>query len=187
MARSIIWQAIATLRGTMTELRIWHSSRDPYHCVFRMLRLLSATQDGLSVERLRILDMYLLYPPLLHRLSLPSDVKMKFRELKIENPKTTFMKLPSNASVWQDLQVYQSASLKQLIGRGLLDQSAFQNKVARLLVDHLPTELAERVGVENAKDSKLISLLVDGMSVLSMSGPAGLIRRSGIPARGPVL
>ncbi len=187
MAHSIIWRAIATLRGTMTELRIWHSSRDPYHCVFRMLRLLTAAQDGLSVERLRILDMYLLYPPLLHRLSLPSTVKEKFRELKIENPKTTFMKLPSNASVWQDLQVYQTASLKQLVGRGLLDQSAFSNNVARLLSHNLPTELAERVSVQNAEDSKLISLLIDGMSVLPMSGPAGLIRRSGIPARGPVL
>jgi hypothetical protein len=152
-----------------------------------MLRLLTATQEGLSLERLRILDMYLLYPPLLHRLSLPTAIKEKFRELKIENPKTTFMKLPSNASVWQDLQVYQSASLKQLVGRGLLDQSAFQNKVARLLGDNLPTDLAERVDVENAEDSKLISLLVEEMSVLSMSGPAGLIRRSGIPARGPVL
>lgn len=139
------------------------------------------------MERLRILDMYLLYPPLLHRLSLPTAIKEKFRELKIENPKTTFMKLPSNASIWQNLQVYQSASLKQLVGRGLLDQSAFQNKVARLLRDNLPTELAERVGVENAEDSKLISLLVEEMSVLSMTGSGGLIRRSGIPARGPVL
>ncbi|WP_120500367.1 ABC-three component system middle component 5 [Roseovarius sp. EL26] len=171
----------------MTELRIWHSSRDPYHCVFRMLRLLMATQEGLPLERLRILDMYLLYPPLLHRLSLPKAIKEKFRELKIENPKSTFVKLPSNASVWQNLQVYQSASLKQLIGRGLLDQSAFQNKIARLLSENLPTELAERVAIENAEDSQLISLLVEGMSVLSMSGPAGLIRRSGIPARGPVL
>ena len=152
-----------------------------------MLRLLTATQAGLSLERLRILDMYLLYPPLLHRLSLPTAIKEKFRELKIENPKTTFMKLPSNASIWQNLQVYQSASLKQLVGRGLLDQSAFQNKVARLLRDNLPTELAERVGVENAEDSKLISLLVEEMSVLSMTGSGGLIRRSGIPARGPVL
>lgn len=139
------------------------------------------------MERLRILDMYLLYPPLLHRLSLPSEVKEKFRELKIENPKATFMKLPSNASVWQDLQVYQSASLKQLVGRGLLDQSAFQNNVARLLGDNLPSELSERVSVENAKDSRLMLLLIDEMSVLPMSGPAGLIRRSSIPARGPIL
>lgn len=171
----------------MTELRIWHSSRDPYHCIFRMLRLLTAIQEGMSLERLRILDMYLLYPPLLHRLSLPTAIKEKFRELKIENPKTAFVKLPSNASVWQDLQVYQSASLKQLVGRGLLDQSAFQNKVAHLLCDNLPTELTERIVVENAEESELISLLVEGMSVLSMGGPAGLIRRSGIPARGPFL
>lgn len=171
----------------MTELRIWHPSRDPYHCVFRMIRLLSTKHDGMPLERLRILDMYLLYPPLLHRLSLPTKVKEKFRALKIENPKTTFMKLPSNASVWQDLQVYQSAGIKQMVGRGLLDQSQFQNKVACLLDANLPDELVDRVSAENSNESMLMSLLVDGMSVLPMTGSSGLIRGSGIPARGPVL
>lgn len=171
----------------MTELRIWHSSRDPYHCAFRMIRLLKAQSEGLSLERLRILDMFLLYPSLLHRLSLPTDIKAKFRELKIEHPKKIFMRLPSNASVWQDLQVYQSASLKQLVGRGLLHQSEFQKRVARLVELSLPEGLANRVNVENVRDQQLMTLLVDDIGSLSMTGPSGLIRRAGIPARGPVL
>ncbi|MBM1312155.1 hypothetical protein JQT66_18015 [Sulfitobacter mediterraneus] len=171
----------------MTELRIWHSSRDPYHCVFRMIRLLKVKSEGLSLERLRILDMFLLYPSLLHRLSLPTDIKAKFRELKIEHPKTTFMRLPSNASVWQDLQVYQAASLKQLVGRGLLYQSDFQERVARLVPTNLPESLASRIEVENSKNQHLMTLLVDEIGSLSMTGPSGLIRRAGIPARGPVL
>jgi hypothetical protein len=152
-----------------------------------MIRLLRAKSEGLSIERLRILDMFLLYPSLLHRLSLPNDTKSKFRELKIENPKTTFMKLPSNVSVWQDLQVYQSASLKQLVGRGLLDQPEFQKRVARLNGENLPTNLADLVDLENAREQSLMTLLVDEIGLLSMTGPTGLIRRSGIPARGPVL
>jgi hypothetical protein len=53
----------------MTQLRIWHASRDPYHCAFRMLRILAAGASPMSIDRLRVLDMFLLYPPLLHRVS----------------------------------------------------------------------------------------------------------------------
>lgn len=131
--------------------------------------------------------MFLLYPSLLHRLSLPANIKAQFRELKIEHPKTTFMRLPSNASVWQDLQVYQSASLKQLVGRGLLHQSDFQQRVARLIDTNLPDSLADRIDLENSGEQQLMTLLVDEIGALSMTGPSGLIRRAGIPARGPVL
>jgi hypothetical protein len=131
--------------------------------------------------------MYLLYPSLLHRLSLPTDIKAHFRELRIEHPKTTFMRLPSNASVWQDLQVYQSASIKQLVGRGLLNQSKFQQRVALLIDTNLPASLADRIDRENNREQQLMKLLVDRIGELSMTGPSGLIRRSGIPARGPVL
>jgi hypothetical protein len=53
----------------MTSFRVWHPSRDAYHCAFRFMRLLVANEAPLEVERLRILDIFLLYPALLHRTS----------------------------------------------------------------------------------------------------------------------
>ena len=47
--------------GTTLKPRIWHSSRDAYHCAFRLLRLLhAADKNQLELERLRALDLLLL-------------------------------------------------------------------------------------------------------------------------------
>jgi hypothetical protein len=51
-------------------IRIWHPMYDPYHCGFRMLRLLSV-QPAFEIEVLFILDFYLLFPFLLHKASMP--------------------------------------------------------------------------------------------------------------------
>src|SRR3546814_9854859 len=53
---------IAIWRGTMSEFRVWFASRDPYHCVFRMVRLLCAKGEAMPLEQLRVLDMFLMFP-----------------------------------------------------------------------------------------------------------------------------
>ena len=61
----------------MADFRVWYASRDPYHCIFRMVRLMVAKGEPMPLEQLRILDMFLMFPALLHRLSLPADIKAK--------------------------------------------------------------------------------------------------------------
>src|SRR3546814_11732336 len=74
----------------------------------------------MPLEQLRVLDMFLMFPVMLERLSLPSEIKARFRELRSDTEKSTFVRLPGTASVWQDLQIYQATALKQLTGLGLL-------------------------------------------------------------------
>lgn len=172
----------------MTEkFRVWHASRDPYHCVYRMVRLLTAKTEPLAIEKLRLLDMFLLFPALLHRLWLPAAVKSRFRELKIEHPSKQFVRLPGTASVWQDLQIYQSTALKQMFGKGMLEEEAMHHRRASLVREHVPAELLERAVNQNRTEQALIELLVKDMADLPATGSSGLIRRAGLPARGPVL
>ncbi|WP_348540200.1 ABC-three component system middle component 5 [Ruegeria sp. R8_2] len=170
----------------MTDFRVWHPSRDPYHCIFRMVRILLAKSEAIQVEKLRILDMFLLYPSLMHRLSLPSETKKKFRSLKIPTPSKEFVRLPGTASVWQELQIYQSTALKQLAGRGLLRRDSLRDHYAQLILDQLPAQILKRAKEDNQSDTKLVSFLVNDLADLPVSGPSGLVKRAGIPARGPI-
>lgn len=171
----------------MAEFRVWHASRDPYHCVYRLVRLMAAKAEPVAVEKLRLLDMFLLFPGLLHRMSLPIDVKRRFRELRIETPAKGFIRLPSTAAVWQDLQIYQSTALKQLAARGMLKRDALRDRYASLDTEHVPFEVLDRAKKQNAQDVGLVEFLVRDIAALPTTGKSGFVRRAGLPARGPVL
>src|ERR1700754_4292655 len=101
--------------GTPEEPRIWHASRDAYHCAFRLLRLLTFTTDGvLEFDRLRVLDLLLLFPPVLHRTSMTRQLRRQFESLNVPEPEKTFVQIPSAAALFQDLRLYQNTAMGHL-------------------------------------------------------------------------
>lgn len=171
----------------MSDFRVWYASRDPYHCIFRMIRLMTAKSEPILLEQLRILDMFLMFPVLLHRLSLPADIKERFRQLTVPTPANFFVKLPGTASVWQDLQIYQSTALKRLIGLGLLKRDAFRDRYASLEIELVPDEIMNKAMAQNEVGEALTRFLVDDVGSLPMLGRNGLVKRAGLPSRGPVI
>ncbi|MDE0878983.1 MAG: hypothetical protein OSB00_10040 [Sphingomonas bacterium] len=170
----------------MTELRIWHAARDPYHCAFRMIRLLTWKGDALPLDQLRVVDMLLMYPSLAWRMRLPSAVRDRLRALRLPAAKDLFVSLPGTASIWQDLHLYQSAALKQLAGRSLLKRDALRDRYAALDPRHMPLSLSERVRIENDAQAALMTFLIDDIAPLPATGPDNIFKRAGVPARGPV-
>lgn len=170
----------------MSDFRVWYASRDPYHCIFRMVRLMAAKGEPMPLEQLRILDMFLMFPPLLHRLSLPANIKERFRALGIPTVSNSFVRLPGTASVWQELQLYQTTALKRLTGLGLLKRDALLDRYASLETTMVPAEILSQATKQNKTDGALISLLVDDVGSLPLTGREGLIKRSGLPSRGPI-
>lgn len=171
----------------MSELRVWHSSRDAYHCAFRMMRLLSVRSKAIPIEQLRVLDMYLLYPSLLERMSLPMAIKARVRAIGLPTIAKMFVRLPGTAAVWQDLQIYQAAALKQLAGRDLLKRELLRDQYAALQGDHVPPKVEARIQEKNDEQRALMLLLVEDIGSLPLRGTDNLFRRAGLPARGPVL
>lgn len=151
-----------------------------------MIRLLQAKDGSIPLEQLRILDMYLMYPPLLHRLTLTSALREKLRGLRIEPPAKSFVKLPGTASVWQDLQLYQLTALKRLAGLGILRREDLLERNARLDRAQTPANLLEHAAKQNEPEKPLLHFLVDDLGALPLSGSEGLVRRAGLPSRGPV-
>lgn len=170
----------------MADYRVWYASRDPYHCIFRMIRLLEAKSSSVPLEQLRILDMFLMFPSLLHRLNLTTALRERLRSLHIEQPTKTFVRLPGTASVWQDLQIYQLTALKRLAGLGVLKREDLRDRNARLDRSQAPAELLRHAISKNEAAEPLMRFLVEDLGTLPMSGSQGLVRRAGLPSRGPV-
>jgi hypothetical protein len=167
----------------MSKIRVWHSSRDAYHCTFRFIRLLIAKKAGLEIERLRILDMFLLFPPLLHRISMPQDVKATFKSLNVDSPERIFINLPSPAAIFQDLRVYQNSAVAQIIARGLLGSEVFKQGVIEVSDESFPKELYQRAIMKNEIDGGLTKFLVGPFSEIPLRGSKSIYSRAGLPNR----
>lgn len=148
---------------------------------------MTAKSEPILLEQLRVLDMFLMFPVLLHRLSLPADIKERFRQLTVPTPATFFVKLPGTASVWQDLQIYQSTALKRLTGLGLLKRDALRDRYASLEIELVPEEIMNKAIAQNEVEGALTRFLVDDIGSLPMLGKNGLVKRAGLPSRGPVV
>ena len=170
--------------GTPLRPRIWHSSRDAYHCAFRILRLLSATDShSLHLERLRALDLLLLFPPLLHRMLMTREIRQEFQAARVKKPADIFVRLPSTTAVYDDLLFYQNAALGHLTARGILAPDCLRVQIARLRIDSVPTPLAQEIAMRNAQQASLMGFLIGTLEPIPISGPDGLLRRLGLPSK----
>ena len=155
---------------------IYHPAFDIYHGVFRMLRLLEPLPDAeIEVDRVRILDFYLLFPSLLRDVRFPigaAKLKKHFVGLanpyeNIEDPKALFMRL----------EPYQRAALDALSARGLIDSEMLaSDKVKRVAVE-LPIDLKQAILARN-QGSMEIDLLTGPLFHVDLYGKSGLKDRS---------
>jgi hypothetical protein len=168
----------------MVNLRLWHASRDPYHCAFRLLRLMTAKNAVMEVERFRVLDMFLLYPSLLHKSSMPREVRAEFMKLKISTLDRTFLQLPSAASIFQDLRLYQNSAIAQLAARGIVDADALKRRSLAVIEQNVPSEMMGRARTRNTEGEGLASFLVGPFSNIPLRGTESIYRKAGLPSRG---
>ncbi len=168
----------------MSKVRIWHASRDAYHACFRLLRLFQAKAGlPIEIERIRVLDMLLLYPSLLHRTTMPMPIKTSFRDLGIPRPEQIFVQLPSNASIFQELRMYQNLAMSHFGARGMLDREELKRGFLGLVESALPQDLLERVIERNRQDKPLVNFLVGPFSEIPLRGTGSLYQNAKLPRR----
>lgn len=167
----------------MNKLRIWHASRDAYHCAFRMLQLLTTKAGAMELERLRILDMYLLYPPLVHRLKMPQDARDALNNLDVPKASDVFIQLPSAASVAQDLRIYQNTAIGLLVAKGHISRDRLREGVVERTTRAPADDLMTRVAERNHANLPLIHFLITEVASLPLTGSDSVYRRSALPSR----
>jgi len=169
--------------GTTGKLRFWHPSQDAYHCAFRILMLLRHSGKEISEDMIRLLDLWLLYPQLLHRLSKPARLKEDFDSLKVEKPQHSFLKLPSTYVLFRDVRVYQTIALRELEARSILRYEHRQGAMVKLVDGSVPTGLMERVDAGCQNNHRLLKFLVEDLASLGALGSDGLYHRARLPRR----
>jgi ABC-3C biological conflict system middle component len=165
----------------MAKIRIWYASRDPYHCAFRFIRLLLGCEgQSLAFDRLRVIDMLLVYPTLLHGVSMPRPVKSRFQTLDIPKESEIFIRLPGPAVLAQDLNLYQTAAASQLAARGILRADRLGAGTAALNVDAVPGDIRARADAKEKDQPGLCGFLTSDLSSIPLTGRDGLYRRAGV-------
>jgi hypothetical protein len=168
----------------LTTLRLWHPSFDAYHCSYRFLRILVFQKDHtLTIEKLCVLDFYLLYPFLLHRASMPREVRSDFRHLGIPRPESQFVQFPSEKSLYRELSIYQKAAATNLMAKGLLAREPYLSGTANLRIAAIPEKLLHDLNEANRKESAFMDFLVNQFGSLELIGPRGLRALTGLVRR----
>lgn len=153
----------------------YHPALDPYHTSFRMLRLIASSPYKLEPDRLRLLDFYLLFPHLLKKVHLPSDLTRRRGQVAGSSNHYRFNGQPQ--LVFRTITPVHDAALNLLSTSAwtrLEDDRVYLN--ASALPDEVRLLLVER----NAEQNDLISFLVADLYTVPLCGHDGLKQRTGL-------
>ena len=127
--------------------------------------------------------MFLLYPSLLHEISMTRSARDLFKKLDIPKPQENFVRLPSAASIFQDLRFYQNTAVSYLVAQTILVRDQFELGVAALDLQALPATLQLQINARNESETGLMEFLAGTMAGVPIGGVDGLYRRVGLPGR----
>jgi len=158
---------------------IYNPSLDCYHAIFRLLRLLEAgPREGYSLELVRLLDFYLLFPGELALMKFPHELlSFKASSKKLRN---RFSALTNPSMVFHNLKPFQAAAVRNLAGHGLLSLEALKNGEVKRSGAECPSDLLGKIKERNSLEKELIYFLTQELTALPFHGPLGLKSRTGL-------
>ena len=156
---------------------IYHPAFDPYHAIFRLLLLLGELPRApYEIERIRILDFYLVFPTALEHVIFPQKA-VRFRR-RIRQQANRYDVVEDPQRIFARLEPYQMAAFKFMAATELIDGSKFaSDKIERTSLE-LPDRLAENLSTFKATNKDLVELLAESFSDISLYGPRGLKHRT---------
>lgn len=158
---------------------IYNPAFDIQHAIFRVLRLLTASpKENFEVDRIRVLDFFLLFPEQLEALRFPSAIKNQ-RSLFVVgyNP---YRSLENPRRIFFELEPFQISALHCLAAYGLVDAEKFMAGFVMRTQKPVPPSLAEAIEKRNGESKVLVDLLSVEFAKLPFFGEGGLKERSNL-------
>lgn len=165
----------------MTQLT-YNEAFDPYHAVFRFLRLHLACDIGakLPFDTLRILDFYLLFPFRLQAMKLfASDTGWRKVSRAYED-RAPYGAMPEDSTIFARMEPFQRAAATSLVHSGHLASEAWDNNGVQFTSKMLPPAVAERCLAVNAQMTDIIDILCQIKARYPLGGRDGLKDRTGL-------
>lgn len=161
---------------------IYNQAQDCYHTTFRFLQLLEENrQNPIDLEKIKILDFYLLFPAELAKLKYPRSLLTYKSEFKKRfNP---YGSIQNASRLFQQIEPLQIVALHALASRNLLDSELLRkHKLCKRTSTPIQAELQEALRARTLKMGNLVYFLANELSTLNLHGPGGLKDRSGLLA-----
>lgn len=155
---------------------------DPFHSVFRFLRLRQAVlpKAALPRDHVRLLDFYLMFPFRSHDVRVfPRHRQFKRLARQYENVRP-YGDLPEDRILFHRMLPIQGAALDTLAQRGLLDLEQYKRGIIAPTASALPAPLLAKIEDANLQQRDLIEFLTALATEYELLGPNGLKYRSGL-------
>lgn len=158
---------------------IYHPAFDIYHCSFRLLRLLeNLSKEPYEVDRLRILDFYLLFPTLLQNFTLPRTAISYRKTIKaLDIP---YERIEDPFKIFLQIEPLQSSALRCLASYDIIDADQLSDGKILRTEKHLPKQLKEAINKAYIENPDLLNFLTGPLFDLDFYGQGGLKARSGL-------
>jgi len=160
---------------------IYHPVYDINHCLFRFLLILEKSNTNVfQWELFRLMDFYLLFPNQIKKINpLPNSLRA-YKKIINEIP-VDYEVLSNSKRIFFDLQNIQSATVFNLIAKGLLDADSFEQKreLKRTSVK-LPNRLQKKIDDSHLQKKPWFDFVTNGLSEIELLGNSGIKSRSGL-------
>ncbi|HEI8004583.1 TPA: hypothetical protein SLC38_001456 [Morganella morganii] len=154
---------------------IYHPAFDAYHCLFRMIAIIEKL-NYVEVEKIRILDFYMIFPSLVSKIRMP----VTFNKEKKEARKYTneYRDPISPLSTFRDMHQIQISALKCLAGTGLIDMVKLEHGFVIRTEMKIPDNLLLLVNDFLNEKPEIYSFILDTLSQFHLLGKDGLKDRT---------
>lgn len=155
---------------------------DPFHTVFRCIRLQQSVLAGRSLEldHVKILDFYLLFPFRCGEIRLlPSHRRFKSISKKYAHTQP-YGGLPDSRMTYGRMSPIQRAALDTMAKNNFIDVEPYRGGFVKPSATELPSELRESARHQNETEADLIEFLSVLATEYQLLGENGLKHRSGL-------
>lgn len=154
----------------------YHPAFDAFNNIFRFLRIiLNENVSSIEVDKLRILDYYLLFPWRAATIRLPQkDIGLRKVAKKLETEQD-YATLPSGESLLERMRPSQTAALQTMAQDGVIDIAQLKNDTVLFTQSMPPDALLKRINERNESEHDRMSIIhtLNSYALLGLDGLKG--------------
>mgnify|MGYP006283549935 CR=1 FL=1 len=157
---------------------IYNQAFDIYHTIFRMLQLTHRIEHEIEIDKLRILDFYLVFP--FELLEIKSFRGFKRFQSNLQNERNSYERILDRKRVFYKMESIQLSSIKAIVAYGLFEKNLFDaGKISRT-EKQLPQELNGRITDTAEMNRELLELITKHLANIDLYGHLGLKSRTNL-------
>jgi len=157
---------------------VYNPAYDVYHAMFRILQLLDRIESTIEIDKLRILDFYLVFPSEL--LEIKAFRGFSKYEKYLENEVNKYERVINRKRLFYNMESIQIEALKGLISYGVISGEAFRNGKVEKTDIKISENLLQKIREANNRKQSILDLITGPLANMDLYGHLGLKVRTNL-------